>query len=311
MPVILVESPGVQTTVQDLGRPGYGLLGVSASGAADPVALRCGNLLVGNPPGAAALEMTLVGGRYCFEQSFSAALTGAALQASLDGNPIQPWTTFEIAAGARLEVAAAPSGARAYLCLAGGIQVPLFLGSASTHVMTGLGGFCGRALRKGDVLRVHPAPSAPPRAIRSETLARLAPRKTLRITYAPQTASFTDGQRAALVTAAYRVTQEASRMGLRLDGTALPCPGSSTMVTEGVALGAVQVPASGQPIILFVEQQTTGGYPKIANIISADIPSVGQLRPGDEIRFEWVSVDTALALLREQARCLTPQELFP
>jgi antagonist of KipI len=303
--VILVESPGLQTTVQDLGRPGYGAMGVSASGAADPVALRVGNRLVGNPANAAALEMTLIGGRYRFQKAAVVAVTGAACAG------VESWTAFDLPEGGVLEIGPLRSGVRAYLCIGGGIDVPVFLGSASTHLMTGLGGYRGRALRKGDVLPLGPGPTAVPRrAIRRETLARLAPRKTIRVTHGPQVEWFTDVQRAAFVSSPYRVTQEANRMGLRLEGAPLSCPESSHMITEGVALGAVQIPASGQPIILFVEQQTTGGYPKIANVIAADLASVGQLRPGDEIRFEWVSIETARALLREQAQLLAPEELF-
>lgn len=309
--MILVESPGMLTTVQDLGRPGYGPMGVSACGAADPIALRIGNTLVGNPRGAAALEMTMTGGRYRFESSTIAAVTGAPCPVRLNGAALEQWMAFEVTAGALLEIGGAQSDARMYLAVAGGIQVPLFLGSASTHLTTGLGGLEGRALRKGDRLVTGVAERAALwRSLRLETLARLAPRKTLRITAAPQTNWFTDAQRAALVTNPYRVTQEANRIGLRLEGPAIPCAGASHMITEGVALGAVQVPAGGQPIILFVEQQTTGGYPKIANVIAADLSSTGQLRPGDDVRFEWASFETARALAREQESLLAPEELF-
>ncbi len=303
--MIVVESPGLQTTVQDLGRPGFGPLGISASGAADAVALQVGNLLVGNRPNSAALEMTLIGGRYRFEEPATVAITGA-----LFAMKAEPWTEFEVEAGTLFEIGPAQSGARAYLCVNGGIDVPLWLDSASTHLMTGLGGFGGRALRKGDLLASGCGSAYQPRRIRRETLARLAPRKTLRVTRAPQAEWFTDEQRAAFVTAPFRVTQEASRMGVRLEGAPVPCSRSAHMITEGVALGAVQITASGQPIILFVEQQTTGGYPKIANVIAADLSSVGQLRPGEEVRFEWVSIETARSLVREQARLLTPEELF-
>jgi antagonist of KipI len=255
--------------------------------------------------------MTLIGGRYRLQRAATLALTGAALPAKLDGTPIERWSALDVPEGSLLEIGSAESGARVYLCVAGGIETPLFLSSASTHLMTGLGGWRGRALRKGDVLIIGSARNRPPgRRIRREMLARLAPRKLLRVTPAPQSAWFTDEQRAAFVSDPYRVTQEANRMGLRLEGTPVPCAESSHMITEGVALGAIQIPANGQPIVLFVEQQTTGGYPKIANVISADLPSVGQLRPGDEVRFEWVSVETARALLRDQARLLTPEELF-
>lgn len=296
--MIRVESPGPLTTVQDLGRPGYGAIGVSASGAADSVAFRAGNLLLGNPANAAGLEMTLIGGRFYFEQAATVALTGA----------VTPWRAFDVAAGATVDVGPLHGGVRAYLCVGGGIDAPLFLGSASTHVMTGLG---GRPLRKGDLLRIGDAPGRRPRVtIRREALVRLAPRKTLRVTYGPQIHWFTDEQRATFVSASYRVTQEANRMGLRLEGAPMIAADSSHMITEGVALGAIQTPACGQPIILFVEQQTTGGYPKIANVIWADLSSAGQLRPGDEVRFEWVSIETARAVLKEQARLLTPEELF-
>lgn len=309
--MILVESPGLLTTVQDLGRPGYGPMGVSVSGAADAVALRIGNALVGNPPHAAALEMTLIGGRYRFEHTAIIAITGAACRVKVNGAQVESWTAVHLNGGALLDIGLAESGARAYLCVQGGIDVPLFLGSASTHLMTGLGGHLGRPLRKGDQLRVHDSQeSIAAVKLRREALVRLAPRKTVRITHGPQANWFTDEQRAALVTNPYRVSQDSNRIGLRLEGTAVPCAQSSHMITEGVALGAVQAPASGQPIILFVEQQTTGGYPKIANVISADISSLGQLRPGDEMRFEWVSVETAAALIREQARLLNPRELF-
>lgn len=299
--MILVESPGLQTTVQDLGRPGYGPLGISVSGAADPLSLRIGNAMVGNAEGAAALEMTLIGGRYRFRAPAVFAIAGAPMVVKLDGEAVEPGRAIDVAEGGLLEIGSSKQGARGYLCVAGGIRVAPFLGSASTHLMTGLGGFHGRALRKGDVLTIGaPQGPAPRMAMSRETEARLAPRKLVRVTRAPQSDWFSDEQRALFVTTSYRVMQEANRMGLRLEGAAIPCKAASTMITEGVALGAVQVPSSGQPILLFVEQQTTGGYPKIANVITADLPSVGQLRPGDEIRFEWVSIETAVALLREQ-----------
>jgi antagonist of KipI len=292
--MIHVESPGLLTTVQDLGRHGHGVSGVSPAGAADPVSLRIANLLVGNPANTAALEMTLVGGRYRFEVDARVVLTGAPVDA------IQ-WAAFDVRAGDVLDIGPAHDGARMYLGVRGGVDVPLFLGSASTHLLAGLGGHEGRALRRGDVLRIG-ASDAPflSGAIGRETLARLAPRKTLRVTYGPQVDWFSDLDRAKLVITPYTVTQQVDRMGIRLEGTPLKPNEGQHMITEGVPLGAVQIPAGGQPIILFVDQQTTGGYPKIANVISADLASIGQLRPGDEVRFEWVTIATAHALLREQ-----------
>jgi antagonist of KipI len=302
MRVIRVESPGLFTTVQDLGRPGFGPLGVSASGAADTVAIRLGNRLVDSPEASAALEMTLLGGAFEFPEGARAALTGSDFGATLDGAAVPLWTPFDIRPGGTLQIGPTRSGARCYLCVHGGIAVEPFLGSASTHALSGLGGFNGRLLRKGDVLPIGPATVVTPRAryISAELLVLLTPRTPLRVTDGPQSGSFSETSRRIFYNSVYRVTEEANRMGLRLEGPAVPANSSGGMITEGVALGAIQVPASGQPIILFVEQQTTGGYPKIANVIAADLPSVGQLRPRDEVRFEHVDFDTARRLLVEQ-----------
>lgn len=290
---IRVLAPGFLTTVQDLGRFGYAHFGVSASGAADPVALRAGNLLVGNAENAAALEMTLVGGAFEFERDAVIALTGSDFGANL---PL--WSAVEIHAGQTVRCGATRSGARAYLAVRGGIGVPKVLGSASVHLMTGLG---GRALRKGDVLPIGGEAVRRPRAgpmghPGAPELARGGP---LRVTPGPQEEWFSD----ELYGAAYAVAEESNRMGIRLRGPAIPSP-AGHMITEGVPLGAIQVPPDGQPIILFVEHQTTGGYPKPANVISADFWRLGQLRPRDEVRFERVAFDRALNLLREQEEWL-------
>jgi biotin-dependent carboxylase-like uncharacterized protein len=279
-----VISPGLLTTVQDLGRPGYAHLGISASGAADALSLRAGNLLVGNAEGAAALEMTLAGGTFEFESAGVVALTGADFEA---GIPL--WSAVEVKAGEAVRCTQARSGARCYLCVRGGIDVPLVLGSASTHLLTGLGGIEGRPLKRGDLLRIGAAAVEPRCAKLRGSMPEAAP--AIRVT-APADAS-------ALCGPSWQVREDSDRMGLRLRGPAL-ARHTGHMLTEGVPLGAVQVPPDGQPIILFVEHQTTGGYPKIANVISADFHSLGQLRPRDPVRFEQVSIGAALALLRAQ-----------
>ena len=287
---IRVLSPGLQTTVQDLGRFGYTHFGVSASGAADPVALRAGNLLVGNAENAAALEMTLLGGSFEFEVDAVIALTGSDFGAGL---PL--WTPVDIKAGETVRCGATRSGARAYLAVRGGIGVPKAMGSASVHVMTGVG---GRPLRAGDVLPIGGAAIRRPRAVprRAPEFARAGP---LRVTPGPRAHWFSD----ELYGGAYRVAEESDRMGIRLRGPAIPSP-AGHMLTEGVPLGAIQIPPDGQPIILFVEHQTTGGYPKPANVISADFWRLGQLRPRDEVQFERVTLDQALDLLRRQEQWL-------
>ena len=311
MNLIQVQAPGLLTTVQDLGREGFGPLGVSPSGAADAISLRLGNRLVGNPEGAAGLEMTLLGGTFVFPQGAVIALTGSDFGATLDGTAVEVWMSVEVKAGQTLRLGATRSGARCYLCVLGGIAVKPFLGSASTHLLSGLGGYQGRALRKADVLQIGSAGALfQKRTIVPAAIERLSPRKLLRVTPGPQGDSFPKSSRQNFYTGTYRVAEDSNRMGLRLEGKALAQDSSGEMITEGVSLGAIQITAGGLPIILFVEQQTTGGYAKIANVISADLRSLGQLRPRDEIRFEQVDWETARRLLLEQEELLASEDLL-
>jgi antagonist of KipI len=328
MGMIQVQEPGLFTTVQDLGREGFGPLGVSASGAADAISLRLGNRLVGNAEGAAGLEMTLLGGTFVFPEGALLALAGSDFGATLDGKPSELSTAFYARPGQALRLGPTRSGARCYLCVRGGIAVKLFLGSASTHVLSGLGGFEGRALRKGDVLNIGPANGLSRKRRLSPRAGKMVePRKVLRVTPGPQSDWFDEAPRHLFYGSTYRVAEDSNRMGLCLKGAAIPMPpdcawqvetgrnacptrGPGGMISEGVALGAVQVPEGGLPIILFVEQQTTGGYPKIANVISSDFHSLGQLRPRDEIRFEPVDWETARALLREQEELMASEDLI-
>jgi antagonist of KipI len=287
---IRVATPGLLTTVQDLGRFHHAHFGVSASGAADPLALRAANLLVGNAENAAALEMTLVGGTFRFEAAAVIALTGSDFGAGL---PL--WTSVEIKAGQTVRCGPSRGGARGYLAVRGGIATPLVMGSASAHVMTGVG---GRPLRAGDRLPIGDAAVRGPRGAIASPPAYSA-EALLRVTAGPQADRF-GGE---LYSGAYVVSEESNRMGLRLRGPAILSPAGG-MLTEGVALGAIQVPPDGQPIILFVEHQTTGGYPKPANVISADFWKLGQARPRDTVRFEAVTLEHALELLQEQEKWL-------
>jgi antagonist of KipI len=308
---LVVESPGMLTTVQDLGRWGYGPLGISPSGAADPVALRIANLLCGNPAGVAALEITLSGAAFRFPEGGVIALTGADCEARAGGHPAPLWTAWPIQPGGDLVIGAARSGARSYLAVRGGLAVPLVMGSASTHLLSGIGGWQGRRLAKGGILPVGAALGRlRRRTVRPEIIAALGQRESIRATSAPQTEWFSEEHRARFAANPYTVAEEANRMGLRLKGAELRCSDPDRMITEGVALGSVQVPPGGQLIILFVDHQTTGGYPKIASIISADMFRLGQIRPRDTIRFEWVSLETAQILLLEMEKMLNPEDLF-
>ena len=284
-----VLSPGMQTTVQDLGRFGWAHFGVSASGAADELALRAGNLLVGNAENAAALEMTLVGGAFEFENDAVIVLAGSDFGAGL---PL--WTPVAINAGGAVRCGPTRSGARCYLCVRGGLAVPRTMGSASVHMATGVG---GRALRVGDVLPVGDGAVRQPR--RAAGPPPFSGEGALRTTRGPQAEWFGE----ELYRGTWTVSEESNRMGLRLRGEPMASP-AGHMLTEGVALGAVQAPPDGQPIILFVEHQTTGGYPKPANVISADFWRLGQLRPRAPVAFESVTIEQALDALRANERWL-------
>jgi antagonist of KipI len=234
--------------------------------------------------------MTLTGGEFAFDGSVVISVTGSDFD-----SPVPMWQPVEIHNGDVVRFGPSRSGARCYLSVRGGLDVPLAMGSASVHLMTGVG---GRPLCRGDVL---PIGDRAVRRPRKPTLGAPAHQGTvcLRTTAGPQARWFGD----ELYAAGYRVKEESNRMGIRLEGPALPAPGGH-MITEGVALGAVQAPPDGQPIILFVEHQTTGGYPKPANVISADFWRLGQLRPRDEVRFERITMEGALALLRDQEEWL-------
>ena len=309
MNFIHVLRAGLLTTVQDPGRPGFGSIGVSPSGAADPISLRLGNRLVVNLESAAALEMTLLGGTYRFSRDAVVALTGSDFGATLDGEALELDASIEVRAAQTLRVGPTRSGARCYLCVHGGIVVPTFLGSASTHVLSCLGGYEGRPLQDGDVLQIGPATEPfRKRKIAPHVADLLVPRKILRVTAGPQSDWFSESSRRLLYSATYRVGEQSDRMGLRLEGPSISERRSRAMVTEGVSLGAIQVPPAGLPIILFVDQQTTGGYPKIANVIAADLHHLGQLRPRDEIRFELVTWQTARSILIEREKLLASAE---
>jgi antagonist of KipI len=297
--------------VQDFGREGFGVLGISASGAADAVALRLGNLLLENKAGTPALEITLTGGTFLFPDGAVICLAGANFGAQVDGQALELWRPYAILPGKRVVFGATRDYARCYLCVAGGIGVTQFLGSASTHVLSGLGGWEGRALRRGDVLQIGKLrKNIRRRKLRPGVLNTLKPEKKLRVTRGPQFDWFAEEARRALASGNFVVSEDSNRIGLRLDGPRLAARVNAEMISEGAPVGAIQVTPSGQAILLFVEQQTTGGYPKIANVISADFHSLGQLRPRDEVRFERVDWDTARSLLMELEELLASEELL-
>jgi biotin-dependent carboxylase-like uncharacterized protein len=293
---------GLHTTVQDLGRVGYQALGVPASGALDPVALRLGNALVGNPPGTAALEILYRGPSFeVAADTVRVAVAGVGAGLLISGEPARKlagWRSVRLPRGAVFEIIVGPDSASAYLAVEGGIAVPSVLGSASTYVRAGLGGFFGRALRPGDLVLLALERVPARTALRLPAPPPDEKDQPIRIVLGPQQEYFTDDAVAAFLGGEFRVSTSADRMGMRLDGPRLRHRGGWDIVSDAIATGAVQVPGSGQPIVLLADHQTTGGYPKIATVISADLPAVGRRRPGDVVRFAAVGVAEAEQLAR-------------
>ncbi|MGH2531628.1 MAG: 5-oxoprolinase subunit PxpB [Thermomicrobiales bacterium] len=295
---IRVREAGLLTTVQDLGRPGLMRFGVAPGGVLDRAALILGNRLVGNDPDAAGLEITLVGPVLEFAGEAVVAITGGDLGARLNGATMPRWRPVAVRAGDTLSFKPGGRGARAYLCVAGGIAVEPVLGSRSTDLAGGFGGVEGRALVAGDVVPLG-EPSAPLARLLRRRLAVALPDQdralTARVVLGPQTDRFTPDGVAAFLGNRYVVSGKADRTGIRLAGPAIGHSRGADLLSEGITHGAVQVPGDGQPIVLLAARQTIGGYPKIATVIGADLDRLGQARPGDTIRFVEVTAEEARA----------------
>ncbi|MEC4688518.1 MAG: biotin-dependent carboxyltransferase family protein, partial [Nitrospirota bacterium] len=247
-----VIQSGFLSTVQDLGRYGFQRFGMPVGGAMDILALRLGNRLVGNPDSAAVLEITLQGPELTFETDSVIALSGADLSPTLNGNPVQNWTVMCVTRGSTLSFGERRNGARAYLAVAGGINVPLVLGSRSTHMRSRTGGFGGRALLKGDVLHGHPPSSgtwkSAGRALPSAAHPSYPPDATLRVLLGPQSDCFVPDALGTLVHGPYTISPQSDRMGYRLIGPPLPHARAPDLISDAIPPGAVQIPASHQPI---------------------------------------------------------------
>ncbi len=311
--VISVEMAGLLTTVQDLGRTGQRRSGMAAAGAMDPAACATANLLVGNERGAAALEITLLGPRLRFLVPARIALCGGDLSAHLDGEPLPLWKTVTVQAGQRLSFGRRRSGARVYLAVAGGFDVPVAAGSRSTFLRGKLGGVEGRALRPGDILSALPASGLPA----SSGERGLPPRDTpaydlpavLRVLPGPHLSCFTEAGYAAFFENTYTLSPQSDRQGYRLSGPAVMRHFLGDILSEPMPVGGVQVPPDGQPILLMADGQPTGGYPLLGVVLSADGPRAGQLAPGDSVRFVPASLAEAAAAAIDAERRLRLLEL--
>jgi biotin-dependent carboxylase-like uncharacterized protein len=312
-PALRVVEPGPFTTLQDLGRVGYQRFGVPVAGAMDPVALAIANLLVGNAAGTGALELTLAGGTFEVEAAAARVALAGDFDLRIDGQAAVPWRAYRLGRGQALEVRASRGPARAYLAVAGGFAVAPVLGSVATHTRAGMGGLNGRALHAGDRLPLALDAPGPDPDLALPPGDRPPVADVARVVLGPQADHFTDEAVETFLAAPYRLSALSDRMGARLEGPPLAHAKGANIVSDGVAAGSVQVPGSGLPLVLLADRQTTGGYPKVATVIGADLPLFARLRPGEAVRFAAVTVEAAQAARREQAAWLAglPSRLVP
>ncbi len=279
--MIEVLSPGSLTTIQDLGRPGWAHLGVPPSGAADPRSLRLANRLVGNAEGAAVLEATIRGPVLRFDRAAVVALAGAPVEARVDGRPVAMHAVERLRAGDVLDVGLATAGARTYLAVRGGIGAEPVLGSRSTDVLSGLGPpvlAAGTRLTVGDGAVTWPVTEVAP-------VPPLGARPVLRVVAGPRDHRFAPDALSVLCGAPWEVGSASNRVGVRLGGPPLAPIDETELESEGLVTGALEVPPSGQPVLLLTDHPTTGGYPVLAVVVAADLPAAGQLRPGNGVAF--------------------------
>ena len=306
--ILEIIEPGLLTTIQDRGRYGYQRFGVPVSGAMDTFALRAANLLAGNDQGAAALEMTVLGPRIRFLDDTWFALAGADLSPTLDGVPVVSWQTISAKKDSVLSFQGAQDGMRSYLAVAGGFDVPLVMGSRSTYTKTAMGGFEGRPLKAGDVLSSLDVASDAgfvelklPEHIQAPTYGH---KHQVRVILGPQKEAFTSSGIDTFLNSEYTVTIQSDRMGYRLEGPVIEHVSGPDIVSDGIPLGAIQVPGDGRPIVLLTDRGTTGGYTKIATVISTDIGILAQALPGDTITFQAIAIEDAHAILHDQEAAL-------
>ena len=291
---IKIINPGAMTTVQDEGRFGYMDSGISESGAMDKYSYRKANYLVGNKNGEALLEITLMGPEMTFDCDTLFGYMGAEMEATLDGEQIERGRTYLAKEGQNLKFGFAKNGIRAYLAFAGGVDVPVVLGSRSTNIKCSIGGFEGRKLQAGDTLKIGPS------KYMTHGMRRILKRKVtpkeykseiqVRVILGPQDDYFTESGIIDFLGEAYKVSTDIDRMGIRLEGAGIEAKTPTDIVSDGITFGSIQVTSSGMPIILMADHQTTGGYAKIATVVSEDLQYLAQARPGDVIRFHKVDI---------------------
>ena len=297
-PVLRAVEPGAHVTLQDIGRFGWRRFGVAGAGAMDPDALLIANALIGNPPNSAALEFAHAGGVWRVEAaSCRVAVTGGAFTLSSDDGPLAPWRSHRLVRGQTLTIGGTRDAVWGYLAVAGGFVVAPRLGSRSTHLRSGIGGIAGRRLQAGDAipLLLDAAPLTPEARIPQ-------PRRStgpLRVVMGPQRDFFSSDTIGNFLASSWRVTHRGDRMGTWLEGPALPHEKGFNIVSDGLVPGCIQIPGGGQPVVLMMDCQTMGGYPKLATIITPDLPRFAQIRPGGLVSFAAHDIETAQRVYRD------------
>jgi biotin-dependent carboxylase-like uncharacterized protein len=312
--VFEVLEPGILTTVQDLGRFGFSQFGVPSSGALDPFSLKVGNLLVGNKEDEACLEITIMGLKLKALREVVIAISGGDLFPTLNGEPLEMWRTHLLVEGDVIAFKGIRRGCRAYLAISGGFVVPKIMGSRSTYLSGKFGGLEGRALKRGDTLYTPDVPSSLSKlGIRfpSDWIPQLEKEVLLRVIPGPQDHHFTEGGFQTFSSSSYQVTPQCDRMGIRLEGPKIERRSDveESIISEGLIQGAIQVPGDGKPIIILTEL-VTGGYTKIATVISTELTKVAQLKPGDRVWFEPISINEAHHLLKKEKERLKEFENY-
>lgn len=301
-----VLSAGLLTTVQDLGRWGYQGKGMPVAGAMDPQALKIGNILVGNDPDEAAFEITLMGPTLAVvEGEGLIAVTGAEINFTINDIKAPLWQSVKVQAGDTIALSAPKGhGCRAYLCVSGSLDVPIVMGSKSTYLRAGVGGFNGRALKAGDRISTGPLKPLTWLSVGLACPERLRPKRELelplRVVLGPQDDAFTEKGLKTFLESEYTITNEADRMGYRLEGPVIEHKAGADIISDAIPLGAVQIPGHGKPICMLADRQTTGGYTKIAVLSTPDIAVLAQRIPGQTVRFKAISLEESIAATKAE-----------
>lgn len=294
---MIIVNPGLYTTVQDRGRWGYQEFGMPVAGAMDDYSFRLANILVGNDEYEGVLETTLKGPEIAFNMEAVVAITGANMVPKVNGYAVPLWRSIKINKGDVLSFEMAKEGTRGYIAFAGGLDISKVMGSSSTFVRGGIGGYEGRKLKSNDELNLKKSDvglqDITNRAIPMEYVPNYKKQCIVRAVLGPQDDCFTDESVETFFGAEYEVTNEADRMGYRLSGPALEHKEGADIISDGINLGSIQIPGHGMPIVMMADRQTTGGYTKIATVISVDMPLIAQLKPGDKLSFEKIDIQEA------------------